>query len=937
MFKTLFLSATALAVISVNCPDVMAAESGSSQSARKQQGQAKPVPKRKMQRPARPVDVPVTKQKTPELARDETKYLSDQELARLNENIDQYLIVFSKAANIPKGQNNVKKAKSRAMRLSNRILRSAKVSKETRQSLEVTTGALNVAYVKGLTEAQIERIRRDRRVDDVEKDTYFRVYRDNHVDTNPASWGLDRIDQTNLPLNNEHSYSHKNTANIYVMDGGIDFTHPEFTGRTGDQMDFTGDTVPSCDNHGTHIAGTIMGSTYGIARNATIHDLKSFHCTAQYSLTRWFIDPINHVVNTSPGLSVINLSASYGGSNVLMINAVNNAVTQHNVVFVTSSGNITSQNTNPNACAFFPNSQPALLTVASSGQADQFSTFSKHGSCVDLSAPGHNIMSSKRFGTSGLMSGTSMAAPHVAGVAASIWMDEPTLTSQQVIQKVKDSATPNVLSGVPGNTPNLLAHYKPGVAPPNQPPQVSFNINWMTVYSGRPGVTLTAQGSTDPEGHYPLSYDWTETNHGFPVQDVETQTFTAPIVTAPTNYYFDLKVKDSLGLQAVGSYGTSMVVVPDACTVYDQSRLLDEFPIVLMGSTNSDFTLKANQAKLQTTITNYVTNAQSQNAQVSGAILTVNLKDMGTGATPSMSAQNIPNVVLHSASLNSGTFAIGNQNGPVSEFWTGTPLEIDRWYRLQTNLRPIHNGGGMNNDCTNTYMYFRLPTNVTVNGPFNFLRPVEIFTPPNGPVQTINISFVPREAIAINTGLLGITGTVGTVSQGLIVPARARLKHKATSQCPYDTTVSNASVRHWSCWSDPNMVFELNSLGNNEYYIKSEITGRCITGNSVDGGGVTHATCSNNTKFKIVDLGTGNNEVRLRHINTGKCLYATNINGDKTFNWGCWSDPNMVFILEAPKLNALGPTSAFLAPHIYEIDYLAKLTTMKIACLLCAY
>lgn len=845
---------------------------------------------RKERVPSRAVHQALPVQAESAVALPKGTHISDRELAKLNADSDRHLVIFSGAADIPVGQRNVDNARRRATRLTNRLLRSAKASRASLESIEVTTGVINIAYVEGLTPQQIRQVRADRRVADVEKEKYFRILRDG-VDTNPASWGLDRIDQRNLPLDSEHNYSDKTTANIYVMDGGSDFTHPEFSGRTGDQIDFTGDSQPSCDNHGTHIAGTMAGSTYGIARNAKIHDLKVAHCTSQWASTSWFINPINHVANTSSGQAVINYSISIPANQVpgSMVNAVNNAVTQHNIVFVTSSGNITSQSPNPNVCAFFPNNQAPVLTVAYSTLTDQFGTQAKRGSCVDLAAPGQNIVSAKRFGANGPMSGTSMAAPHVAGIAASIWMDNPSLTAQQVMQKVVDDATPGALSGVPSGNPNLLAHYKPPVTTGNQPPHAVASINWSHVYSARPGVQVSAAASSDPDNNTPLTYTWTETNHGFTPPSMtpdmlnDAAIFTAPVnnTSSPKTYYFDLEVKDSLGLPSVGSSGVSMVVVPDACTPYDANKLLDELKIGVVGSANNDFTVTANLTKLETTLQAYVSAAQSQNPQVSGGIHWMSLRDRGTGPVPGGSI-NIPNVLNQSASLNGGTFAVGPSS---SGFWSGTPLEIDHWYRLASNVRPIHNGGGMNNDCTNTGVTFRLPDAGNSNTLFMTQRSIEFYDDKTGTITTGTVPIYPAQV----TGHI-LTGGLQMVEASSDV----RLRHKSTNQCLYSNNGSGNLFRHWSCWADPAMVFEKIPASPGRYQLKHKNSGQCVKAAPTSGGEVTTATCSSATEFELVSA--GGMDVRLKQA--GQCVYATPQNGGKTHNWGCWADPNMSFVLD---------------------------------------
>jgi hypothetical protein len=480
------------------------------------------------------------------------------------------------------------------------------------------------------------------------------------------------------------------------------------------------------------------GGTRGISRAAYIHDLKVIPCNGGGN--NWmFVNAVNHAVSAGLPRSVINASISFylPFSSGSVNQAVNNAV-DAGVVFVTSSGNYPQYD----SCSISPNSASKSLTVGASAINDTHASFSTPGACTELAAPGVNVNGARLGGAYGATSGTSFSSPLTAGVAASIWMENPGLTAAQVRQEVIDSATPNILSGVPIGTPNRLLQDKPGAQSANQPPNAVASINWSYVYSGRPGVQINAGASSDPDNHTPLTYTWNETNHAFvptvmtpvmtPNMTSPTVTFTAPINSTAVSktYYFNLDVKDSLGLQSVGSSGVSMVVVPDACTVYDQSRFLSELPFAQIGNAAADYTLSADTSLLETTLTNYITNAQSLNSQVTGATLILNLRDYGTSGTPSVSGSSVANAGLQSVSKNNGVF-----NAPAGGFWTGTPLEVDRWYRLHSNLRPVHNGGGMNNDCTDYVMYFRLPT-YTGGGT---TRPVDIFDPQTNGTTQVNI------------------------------------------------------------------------------------------------------------------------------------------------------------------------------------------------------
>jgi len=753
---------------------------------------------------------------------------------------------------------------------------------------DVTTGALNAVLVDGLTPAQIKRLKADKRIAHV--DALVTATLDT-PDLNPANWGTDRIDQVNLPLDSSHEYSTMSNAHIFILDDGVDASHPEFGGRVIEQTSFSGDGTAPCTNHGTYSASVAAGGTRGVARAAQIHDLKIMPCSGGGD--NWMmVNAINHAVNANLPQSVINVSSSFylpfsiGSLNQAVNNAVNSGA-----VFVTSSGN----RPNYNSCNISPNSASEALTVGASSNVDAQAWFSTPGACTDLSAPGVDINAARKGGSYGLSSpgGTSLSSPMAAGVAASIWMENPNLTAAQVKQEVVNRATPNILSGVPSGTPNRLLHYKPAAQQANQPPLAVASINSSYVYSGRPGVQLSAASSSDPDNHMPLSFDWTETNHSFGVQDVETQTFQAPFnnSAASKTYYFDLKVTDSHGtnpLQSVGSSGVAMVVVPDACTPYNTNEILSDLVVSVSGSANSDFSVKGNMSRLQNRLQSYVTTAQTNHAALNGAKLWVSIVSRGSGSAPSNTNTPIPNTVAHTFELENGNFTLTELGvGPTSSFWDGTPFVPDMWYEIHTNLSPIENGLGMAETCKNARVIFRLPT--ATGGGFTNTRPMDLYDPVSGGITQTYVTVSPGLATASATTFATASATAVTA-----MPQDVRLRHKTSNQCLYSNSGSGNLFRHWTCWPDPAMVFEKIPASGGKYQFKHKISGLCVKASSNSGGLVTTATCSSATEFNIVPV--SGSEVRLQQ--GAQCIYATNTDGDKTYNWGCWNDPNMTFVLD---------------------------------------
>ena len=319
------------------------------------------------------------------------------------------------------------------------------------------------------------------------------------VDTQPnATWGLDRIDQRDLPLNAAYTYvTLAAGVNVYVIDTGIRSTHVEFTGRMG--AGYTsiadGNGTNDCNGHGTHVAGTIGGTTYGVAKGVTLYPVRVLDCNGS-GTTSGVIAGVDWVSANHAPPAVANMSLG-GGASTALDDAVRNSVAS-GVTYAVAAGN-----SNANACNSSPARVSQALTVGSSTSSDARSSFSNFGTCVDLFAPGSSITSSWNTSdtATNTISGTSMASPHVAGAAALYLASNPTALPATVHAAIVDNASVNKLSGVGSGSPNRLLFALFDFSPVDTPPSATFTFSCS-------GLSCTFDGSGSTDDHGIASSDW---------------------------------------------------------------------------------------------------------------------------------------------------------------------------------------------------------------------------------------------------------------------------------------------------------------------------------------------------------------------------------------------------------------------------------------------
>jgi subtilisin family serine protease len=293
------------------------------------------------------------------------------------------------------------------------------------------------------------------------------------------SWGLDRIDQrTNTPTGSYSFTTNGAGVSVYVIDSGIFASHSEFTGRTRAGFDAFGSNSTDCNGHGTHVAGTVAGSTYGVAPAASLVSVRVLNCEGAGSVSG-VIAGIDWVIaDHVSGPAVINMSLGTGKSPSLE-SAVDRAYND-GITVVSAAGN-----SNVDACTTSPGgNKPSGLTVGATTISDARASYSNFGACLDLFAPGSDIVSAgiTSPNATAVLSGTSMAAPHVAGLAARYLSAATSATPSQVMTALISESTVNVVTSAGTLSPNRLAYGDPAIVP--SPPETTAPAPSSTVPPG---------------------------------------------------------------------------------------------------------------------------------------------------------------------------------------------------------------------------------------------------------------------------------------------------------------------------------------------------------------------------------------------------------------------------------------------------------------------
>jgi subtilisin family serine protease len=311
-----------------------------------------------------------------------------------------------------------------------------------------TFGAALTGYTAKLTTTQVTALSHNADVLAIERDAWHTNVLDT-TQNNPPAWGIDRIDQVNLPLSQSYTYTATGAGvHAYIIDSGVDPSHPNFGGRATFDFNAIDTNNTDCNNHGTHVAGSIGSSSYGVAKGVRLHGVKWLNCAGSGS-TSGAISAVNWVTanRIAPAVANTSWNISYSGTLATALTNMMNA----GVFLATSAGN-----TGGNSCDRLPRNLTAALVVAATTSTDARASYSSIGSCVDVYGPGSSIVSTIPGGGTASFSGTSMATPHAAGIAALYKQANGNASQATIHNWITANASTGVVTGSLSGTPNRL-------------------------------------------------------------------------------------------------------------------------------------------------------------------------------------------------------------------------------------------------------------------------------------------------------------------------------------------------------------------------------------------------------------------------------------------------------------------------------------------------
>jgi subtilisin family serine protease len=403
-------------------------------------------------------------------------------------------------------------------------------------------------FTVNLSALEIEEVRKDPRVKYIEQDQIASAV----VTQSGATWGLDRLDQSALPLSGSYTYD-KNGSSVeaYIFDTGINTDHAEFTGRVlaGYNTVTLGASAKDDNGHGSHVAGTVGGTTYGVAKGVTLIPVKVLNSAGSGSFSGIIAGIDWAITNHTTKPAVGNMSLGGTGTSATLETAVRNAIND-GIVMCLAAGNSASD-----ASGFTPARTAEAITVGATTSTDGFASYSNYGAVVDILAPGSSITSAWYTSTTATntISGTSMATPHVAGVAALYLDNNPAATTAQVEAALKNSAVTGAIASVPAGTANLLLQtsFTPP-PPPTTAPAVPVQVSPANLATA---VSLTASLSWNASAtasSYAVQVS-TDPNFGTTVINRSALTTTSSALSGLTNgtvYYWRVSATNVAGTSA---------------------------------------------------------------------------------------------------------------------------------------------------------------------------------------------------------------------------------------------------------------------------------------------------------------------------------------------------------------------------------------------------
>lgn len=355
-----------------------------------------------------------------------------------------------------------------------------------------------------LTDEEFVRLRNDKRVKYIEPDRIIRI---SGSQTN-ATWGIDRVDQRALPLNQTYTWDATGQGvRAYIIDTGIRFDHAEFGGRASFGFDAFGGNGVDGNGHGTHVAGTVGGTSYGVAKSALLIAVRVLDNSGSGSTTG-VIAGMDWVAANHIKPAVANMSLG-GAASIATDDAVQRMY-EAGIPVVVAAGNGNKAGREDDACKYSPARSPYAYTIGATTSTDYKASYSNYGTCVNLFAPGSSITSAWYTSTTAAatISGTSMASPHVAGGAALYLQSNSGSTPQQVYDYLSANSSKGVVINSKTLNNHLLYTLTGDVPPPPPPPDNQPPVATFTYTVSNLAVSFNASGSTDSDGSI-VSYAWT--------------------------------------------------------------------------------------------------------------------------------------------------------------------------------------------------------------------------------------------------------------------------------------------------------------------------------------------------------------------------------------------------------------------------------------------